>query len=237
MKIWYGESTVGLELYVVSKEAIYLSSESKEGNGENIEKKLIEASSLVSIMPKDTETVMLTSINRISADMVRNEIEIAYTDGKDERDRTMLFNNKVSFDAAYVYLKGIFGDAFAETEDRYSAPRAAYGALWAFTVFGFLTWIFYRMAEKIADEGYDSSKKQVKLLVSVLELLGTIGVAVVGGIILSLVVIYMISRIRKPPVYLILHKEKYKQSGPIRVAFNYLILGVVWVLMLRIMLL
>jgi hypothetical protein len=36
MKIWYGKSTVGLELYVVSKEAIYLSSESKEGDGENI---------------------------------------------------------------------------------------------------------------------------------------------------------------------------------------------------------
>lgn len=236
MKAWYGDDTCGLQLYVLSDEAIYMGAEPKEGAGKEIEQAIQGGLSPVKVLPKDIETISLSSIKRISADVVRNEIEITYNRGKDENDEAMLFRNERSFFEAYQQLKTACQNRFSEAADDHTIPRAAYGSLWALTIFGFLTWVFYSMAQDVASNGISASGSKQKLLARVVDLLGTVGVLAIGGIVLLGTAAYLISRVRNPPKYLILQEGCYKASGSIRVSVNYAVLLVAWLFLLKVFL-
>ncbi|MBU2714434.1 hypothetical protein, partial [Zooshikella harenae] len=198
--------------------------------------KLKNNESSMNVFTKNVKVIHLSTVSKISSDIKRNEIELMFKDGKTEDDETMFFGDNQSFQSAYGFIKNLFGDKFIETVDEYNIPKASYGALWALTIFGFLTWLFYRMADQIEQEGADPHGRKAKLLVKFIDLLGTTGVAVIGGLILLATLTYLVSRIRKPPSYLVLHPGNYKSSSITRTAINYVILIVVWIVLVKAML-
>ncbi|MGI0117486.1 hypothetical protein [Zooshikella sp. RANM57] len=236
MKIWSGEDTVGTDFYLVTNETIYIDDFDNNENEEVALDKLKNNESPLNVFTKDVKVIHLSTVSKISADIKRNEIEVTFKDGKSEDDATMFFSDDQSFQSAYGFIKNLFGEKFIETVDEYNIPKASYGSLWALTVFGFLTWLFYRMADQIEQEGADPHGRKAKLLVKFIDLLGTTGVAIIGGIILLTTLVYLISRIRKPPSYLVLHSGNYKVSGVARTIVNYVILIIVWIVLVKAML-
>jgi hypothetical protein len=200
---------------------------------------LLSGTPAAQVLSSDSTDIPLLSITSIKTDKNDDEIEIQYKTGKEVEDKTLRLASKDVRDDVYASLKAAFGDRFTETEDAYSIPQAAFASLMSLTVFGILTWAGAKFATVLRDAGdyeIEGSRQGLKSLIAwVLELLGPIGVYVVGGLICALCAFSLYSRVTQPQVMLVLQEEPYKRASKIMLGLKYLGMFAVWYIIARIL--
>jgi len=191
------------------------------------------------VLSSDSTDIPLLSITSIKTDKNDDEIEIEYKSDKESKDKTLRLASKEVRDEVYASLKSAFGDRFTETEDAYSVPQAAFGSLIGLTVFGLLTWggaKFAALLRATDDYEIEGSRQGIKSLIAwVLELLGPIGVYVVGGLICALCAFSLYSRVTQPQIMLVLQEEPYKKASRIMLGLKYLGMFAIWYVVARIL--
>lgn len=229
--VWCADETFLGELIYLNESNLVVDSPDDEKTVQ-IKDALLGGTPAAQVLSSDSTDIPLLSITSITTDKNDDEIEIKYKAGKEVEDKTLRLASKEVRDDVYARLKAAFGDRFTETEDAYSVPQAAYGSLLSLTIFGILTWAGAKFAAILrAAEDYEieGSRQGVKALIAwVLELLGPVGVYVVGGLICALCAFSLYSRVTQPQVMLILQEEPYKKASKIILGLKYLGMFAVW---------
>jgi len=199
---------------------------------------LLGGTPVAQVLSSDSVDIPLLSITSIKTDRNDDEIEIQYKSGKETEDKTLRLASKEIRDDVYARLKAAFGDRLTETEDAYSVPQAAFASLMSLTVFGILTWAGAWFATALREAGeyeIEGSRQGLKSLIAwVLELLGPVGVYVVGGLICALCAFSLYSRVTQPQVMLVLQEAPYKKASKIMLSLKYIGLFAIWYVVARI---
>lgn len=236
--VWCTDETFLGELIYLNESNLVVDSPD-DNKAVQIKDALLGGTPAAQVLSSDSTDIPLLSITSIKTDKNDDEIEIQYKSGKEVEDKTLRLASKEIRDDVYDRLKAAFGDRFTETEDAYSVPQAAFGSLMALTVFSLLTWGGAKFAEilRAADDyEIEGSRQGLKALIAwVLELLGPIGVYVIGGLICALCAFSLYSRVTQPQVMLILQEEPYKKASKIMLGLKYLGLFAIWYFVARIL--
>ncbi len=229
--VWSADQTFLGELIFLNDSNLVVDSPDDD-KAVQIKDALLGGTPAAQVLSSDSTDIPLLSVISIKADKNDDEIEIQYKAGKEVEEKTLRLASKEVRDDVYASLKAAFGERFTETEDAYSVPQAAFASLMSLTVFGTLTWAGAKFAAMLrAAEDYDieGSRQGLKALVAwILELLGPVGVYVVGGLICALCAFSLYSRITQPQVMLILQEETYKRASRIMLGLKYLGMFAVW---------
>ena len=229
--VWCADDTFLGEMIFLDDHSLIVDAPD-EADVPRIRDALLGGSTPASVLSSDSTNIPLLSITRIAANRHDEDIEITYKKGRDTDEKTLRLASKEKRDEVYARLKAAFGDKFKEYEDAYGAPRACYASLMGLTIFGFLTWIFAMAARDLrAGEDYEASGSHEgakALFAWALDLLGPVGVAIIGGVISLLYAAAAVMNFRRPPVMLILQAERHKPQGAIVTALKYGVLLVVW---------
>ena len=235
--VWCADDTFLNDLIFLNESNLVVDSPKSE-KALQIKEALLAGTPAAQLLSSDSVNIPLLSITSIRTDRNDDDIEIHYKSGKETEEHTLRLSSKEKRDEVYAALKAAFGDRFSETEDAYSIPRAALGSLTALTIFGLLTWGGAKFASMLrAAEDYDisgSNQGMKQLIAWVLELLGPIGVYVVGGLICALSAFTLYSRVTSPQVMMILQEEPYKKGSTIMLTAKYAVLIFVWYVVARI---
>lgn len=235
--VWCADDTF-LDQLIYLNESNLVVDKPKDDQVEEIKEALLSGTPTAKVLSSDSVDVPLLSIISISTDKNDDEIEIKYKSGKEVEETSLKLASPELRDEVYVALKSSFGNKFVETEDAYSKPQAAYASLMSLTIFGLLTWggaKFASLLRAADDYEIEGSRQGLKALIAwVLELLGPIGVYVIGGLICVLCTMSLYSRITQPQVMLILQEGPYKKASTIMLGFKYLLLFAIWYVVARI---
>jgi len=236
--VWCAEETFLGELIYLNESNLVVDSPDDD-KAVQIKDALLGGSPAAQVLSSNSTDIPLLAITSIKTDRNDDEIEIEYKSGKEVEDKTLRLASKEIRDDVYARLKAAFGDRFTETEDAYSVPQAAFGSLMALTVFGLLTWGGAKFAEilRAADDyEIEGSRQGLKALIAwVLELLGPIGVYVIGGLICALCAFSLYSRVTQPQVMLVLQEGPYKKASKIMLGLKYLGMFAIWYFVARIL--
>ena len=199
---------------------------------------LLGGTAPAAVLSSESTNIPLLAVTKISIDRHDEDIEIEYREGKETKDKTLRLTSRDKRDEVYAQLKTAFGEKFAEHRDDYSVLRAVYASLVALTIFGFLTWVFAAAAAEIrAGEAYDTGGDGAKaLFAAALNVMGPVGVSVLGGVICAVYAFAAFLNVRQPPSMLILQAEPYKAQGPIKTAVKYGILLLMWAFLAKVFL-
>ena len=236
--VWCTDQTFLGELIFLNESNLVVDSPDDD-KAVQIKDALLGGTPAAQVLSSDSTDIPLLSITSIKTDKNDDEIEIEYKSGKDTEDKSLRLASREIRDDVYASLKAAFGDRFTETEDAYSVPQAAFGSLLGLTVFGLLTWGGAKFAELLRaadDYEIEGSRQGIKSLIAwILELLGPIGVYVVGGLICALCAFSLYSRVTQPQVMLVLQEEPYKKASKIVLGLKYLGMFAIWYVVARIL--
>ena len=235
--VWCADETFLGELIFLNESNLVVDSPD-DAKAVQIKDALLGGTPAAQVLSSDSTDIPLLSVVSIKTDKNDDEIEIQYKSGKEVEEKTLRLASKEVRDDVYARLKAAFGDRFTETEDAYSVPQAAFGSLMALTVFGLLTWGGAKFAALLSNAGdyeIEGSRQGLKALVAwILELLGPIGVYVVGGLICALCAFSLYSRVTQPQVMLVLQEAPYKKASNIMLGLKYLGMLAIWYVVARI---
>lgn len=235
--VWCADQTFLGDLIYLSDSNLVIDSPDDD-KAVQIRDALLSGTPVAQVLSSNSVDIPLLSIVSIKTDRNDDEIEIQYKSGKETEDKTLRLASSEIRDDVYAGLKSAFGDRFTETEDAYSVPQAAFGSAMALTVFGILTWAGAWFAEILREAGdyeIEGSRQGLKALIAwVLELLGPVGVYVIGGLICALCAFSLYSRVTQPQVMLVLQEGPYKKASKIMLGLKYLGLFAIWYVVARI---
>lgn len=237
--VWCADDTFLHELIFLNDSNLVVSSPEKE-KSEEIKQALLAGTPAAQLLDSDSTDIPLLSIVSIKTDLNDDEIEVHYKSGDDVEETTLRLASKEIRDEVYQKLKERFGDRFSETEDVYSIPRSAFGALMWLTIFSLGTWGAANFASLLrAAEDYEinGSKQGLKQLIAwVLEFLGPTGVYIIGGIICAICALSVFNSVVKPERMLIFQEQPYKRPSQLLLIPKYIALIAVWYFVVRVFL-
>ena len=194
--VWCADETFLDQVIYLSESNLVLDS-TDDDKATDIKNALLSGTPAARVLSSKSVDVPLLSIVSIFTDKNDDDIDIKYRSGNEIAETTLSLSSKEVRDDVYAALKKSFGDKFTETEDRFSVPQAAYASLMSLTIFGLLMWGLAKGAAALrAAEEYEisGSRQGLKALVAwILELLGPIGVYVVGGLICALCTVRLVA--------------------------------------------
>lgn len=234
-QVWCADDTDFGDLIVISTDNLIVDRPEEE-DARSIRDALLQGKTPASVISSDADNIPLVSVTRISADLTDKEIEIEYKKGKETEEKTLHLANDTKRDEVFAALKNVYGDKFEEFEDKHSIPQAVYAPLMSLTIFGFLTWIFAMAAGQLA-ESYepDSGESTTQwFVVMILDVIGPVGVWIVGGFLCLMSALAVISKFRYPPQMRILQETPYKSQSIFMTVGKYAILFVMWAYLLRV---
>ena len=235
--VWCEDDTFLGDLIFLNESNLVIDSPGDD-QAENLKSALLSGTPAAQVLGSDSVDIPLLAITSIRTDRNDEDIEIEYRRGKETVEHTLRMSSPEKRDEVYAALKQVFGEKFTESEDAYSAPRAALGSLTALTVFGLLTWggaYFARLLRAAEDYEISGGKQGVKQLIAwIFEFLGPTGVHIIGGLFCALSALSLYSRVMKPQVMLILQEAPYRRGSGIVLTAKYGVLLFVWYLVARV---
>lgn len=235
--VWCGdeETFLGQLILLIDDAIVVATPEYKELD--SIRQRLTAGESPASVLPDDARTIPFLSVTSIVTDKHDEDIEIAYSRSGENKEQTLRLINPLKRDEVYACLKTVFGTKFDEVIDDYSVPRAAIGSLLSLTICGGLTFIAANAAASLrAAESYEISGRHASskaLIAWLLEVLGPVGVSIVGGITCFLSAAMLYIRVRKPQTLMIMQEGTYQPGSKAGLVGKYLVLFFMWYLAAR----
>ncbi len=156
------------------------------------------------VMKEDPTTILVGGITKVRYDRKDDDVTIHYRAGKESDDKNISFSSAEERDAFMIELAERLPECDSDTVE-WGPVRAALGPL-AFGGFaGFMTWVLHAAAVAMAAgaEAEASGRRAglKKLVMGAVELIGPIGVLVVGGLVLALTGAFLVMRVKNPPIW------------------------------------
>ena len=151
------------------------------------------------------KAIPLGDIKAVRANRRNHEIRVSSISGKKKTDTDLELADEATQDELYAALQQALGSSWSTRHVEMSAARAAVSPIIWLLIVGGLTYAGYMGAKEI-DEGGDidvHGRRGLlkRLLVWLMDVLGPTGMIVLGSVIGLLVVLVLVNRVRKPPIY------------------------------------
>ncbi len=239
MRYWQEVNGDKTQLIVVSNEAVYAQRMANAIALNQIEQ-LRAGKSPATLFGEEATHVVLRATSRVQNSRGDDDIEFTVREGKDSTTVDLSIDDERIRNEVFDAIEDASQDRFQRYEDQYNRPRAAFGALLALSVIGFLTKVMASAAATIqARGGYEAegSRRGAKQLFAwLLELLGSTGVIVIGSLLAALTLWLLVLRLRNPPYMRILQPKPYSPQPAIITGIKYAALIGAWVLLMPYML-
>ncbi len=230
------ESQGKRQLVVLTPEAIYADNYDKPALDAAL-RELESGKSPATLFGKDATHVPLRHLSQVKYNEHDDDIDFAWREGDKTQTSCIDFTTRAKRDALFSTLQTRMQGTLQHGHDEMTRVRAAVGPLTGLTVLSILTWICFNAATAIRAAGEihaEGRKKGLKLLIlNILDLLGPIGVSVIGGLLLALTAWYLVVKVNQPPRLHVLQEKPYRVAGPIVTSLKYLALFGVWALAFR----
>jgi hypothetical protein len=233
MRYWLEAEGDATRVVAVSDEAVY--AESLQGDRlQAVETALRDGQSPARAFSDKATHVVLRDATRVQLSTADDDIDFSLGSGKQAKTVSLRIDDAGLRDEVFAEIEQVTDGRLRRYEDRLSRPRAAFASLMALTVFGLLTVVGARAAAAVqaADEIEVSGRKQgIKYLVlGALDLLGPLGIGILGGLICALCLATLVMRLRQPPRLQILQARPYRPQGGVLTCIKYAVLLGIWVL-------
>jgi len=155
------------------------------------------------VLKDDPTTILFAGIEKVRFDQLDDDIDIDFKLGKSNESKNITFSNREERDAFAAELTEHLPGFTSETVE-WGRVRAAFGPVVFGSIVSFFTFVFHAAARAMAagaEADATGRRAGVKRLVMwAIELVGPIGVLVVGGLVLSLTAAYLFKRLKTPPI-------------------------------------
>ncbi len=210
MDVFIGETETFDRLFVVADEAVYVSNPDKEKLAA-IAERLRGGAAVKAVVPGADE-IRYSAITSVKANKFRDDLNIHHRQGSQTRMKNVTFKDGAARDVALAAVARRLAPRFQRREVQYGVVRAAFAPLLTAGGFAAFTYISVQAAAGIAGgetaEIHGRARAQKRIFAWALELLGPVGVAVVGGLIVLGCVAWLIARVKRPPLMVILSARK-----------------------------
>jgi hypothetical protein len=224
------------QLVVLTPEAVYADRYEKAALDGAV-RELESGKSPATLFGKDATHVPLRNLTRVQIDENDEDIDFTWREGDKSQTSAIGFSGRAPRDTLFAKLQAHMQGTLQHGRDEVSRVRAAVGPLTGLTVLSLLTWVCFNAATAVRAAGEieaEGRKKGLKLLIlNVLDVLGPIGVSVIGGMLLALTAWYLYAKVSQPPRLQVLQDKPFRPAGPIVTSLKYLALFAVWFLALR----
>ncbi len=210
MEVFTGETETFDRLFVVADGALYVSNPDREKLA-GIESQLSRGAVVRAVVP-DAEEVRYGMITAVKANKFRADFNIYHTQASQSRMKNVTFKDAPARDRALAALARRLAPRFQRREVQYGVVRAAVapllatGGLAAFTYFAVLA--AGEVARGQAVQIHGRARASKRLFVWALDLLGPVGVGVVGGLVVVGCFAWLIARVRRPPLMIVLSPKQ-----------------------------
>ncbi len=235
MNVWLTEGSSTGSIAVLSDDAI-VTGEIKSEVLEETTARIEGGESPLNILAKEATHIPFFNIKRVQFDEHEEEIAITYKEGKENKEETINFESKEDRTAAFQLIASRLGDNFTSLTESYSKLRAVYAPLLTLTILGFLTWLFHGAAKDIAagaEADFSGRNSGIKAIFFwIIDVIGPIGVLVIGSLLMALAVMALIQRYKEPPIITKLQEGTQNPSRGVGTVIKYAILAGLWYLFL-----
>ena len=197
-------------LLVFTNEAICVSNP-EQGRLSAIASQLREGVPVGTVVP-DVQEITYSAISSVKANRHRTDLNIYYKEQSRDRLKNVDFANAEARDRALASLARRLPRSFQRSDVQYGparavlAPLATAGAFAAFTYLAVQAAVEVGAGDEIIIRG--SATTQKRLFVWALGLLGPTGIGLVGGVVVLGCLLWLIARIKKPPLMTILSAQQ-----------------------------
>ena len=215
--IWFNEDDILSRLVILEPEAILVANPAKE-QMPGLRTALQAEPSLPSALRQKAKTIPLSTIHFISADQARHDLTVQHWQDKKLKNSIVRFADSQARNEFLQQLEVQLGTTFTAKTELLTAPKAALAPGCLILVVGVLTALFYSAAAAIqagetASVSGSALTKFLKLIATFLaNSIGSIGVAIIGGLLIMWALVWLVRRVQNPPTMLYLQKKKSSLS-------------------------
>lgn len=235
MNSWIKKGASQGNIVVVSDDAI-ISSQLKNEALDEAKSRIDGGEGPLNVLGKEAIHIPFFSVTRVQFDEHDEDIEIAYKSGKEGKTETLDFTDKADRTTAFQLIENHLGEHFTSLTESYTKIRAVYMPLVMLTIFGFLTWLLHSTAAEIAagaEAEFSGRHRGIKALFFwILDLIGPIGVLIIGSLFMALAIMALIQRFKEPPIITRLKQGAQKPGRGIGTVIKYALLAGAWYLFL-----
>lgn len=235
MQYWEDRQDNRTQLILVSNEAVY-AQQLRQNQAATLIGQLRTGTSPATVFGEDASHIVLRNTSRVLLSSADDDIEFSVRDGNSTSTINLSIQDEGIRNEVLDAIEQVGNGRFKRYTDQYNRPRAAFGALLALSVIGFLTKVTASAATAIqASGGYEAEGRRTgakQALAWVLELLGSTGVTVIGALLALLAAWILVQRLRSPPFLQILQTRPYKPQPLIVTGVKYAALIGAWILLL-----
>jgi hypothetical protein len=233
MHIWIRKEISLNNIAVISDDAI-ITGNLKSEELEEAKAKIEAGESPLNVIGKNATHIPFFNVTGVEFDAHEEEIEISYKAEKESKTKSLEFADKADRTEAFQLIENRLGDSFTSLTESFSKLCAVYAPLLTLTIFGFLTWLLHNTAAEIAagaEAEVTGRHRGIKaLFLWILDLIGPIGVLIIGGLLMALAVMALVQRFKEPPIITKLKQGVQKPSRGIGTVIKYAILAGIWYL-------
>ena len=232
-KVWINKDTLFDKVVVVADDAI-VTADVEESSLEATKSRIENGEAPLNVLGEKATMIPYFSISKAEVNERDTDIEVEYKADKDSKSKTLDFVDIDTRKAAFTEIQSQLGDKFNCMTEQYSVMRAVYAPLMTLTVLALVTWMLHGAAAAIAggeEADFSGKNSGIKsIFFWVLDLLGPMGVLVVGGSLMLLAVLSLVKRVKQPPVITTLKEGEQSPAGVGGTVFKYGILAGMWYL-------
>jgi len=200
---WIDPERIFDSVVVLTDDAIYVCNPPEE-RAKEIAAALQAGEPASQLVKEDPTTILVGGITKVRYDRKDDDVTIHFRMGKESGDKNITFSSREERDAFMIELVERLPECESETVE-WGPVRAAVGPLGFGTFAAFMTWVLHGAAVAIAGgaEAEASGRRAglKKLVMWAVELVGPIGVLVVGGLVLVMTGAFLVMRVKNPPIW------------------------------------
>lgn len=202
MSHWIDPDRIFDSVVVMSDDAVYVCNPT-EDRAREIAASLESGEPAHIVMKEDPTTILIGGINVVRYDQHDDDLDIGFKLGKESASKNIAFSNREERDDFAAQLSERLPDFDGRTV-QWGPVRASLGPLTFGGIAGGLTWMLHAAAQAMAAgaEAEASGRRAglKRLIMGSIDLVGPMGVLVVGGLVLALTGMVLVKRIKSPPL-------------------------------------
>ena len=230
--VWCADDTFLGDLIYIGSENLIVDSPD-ENKLPSIRDALLAGQAPAAVIGSDAVNIPLHAVKKISTDRHDQDIEIVYAKDKEDAEQTLRLASPEKRDEVFAALKQVFGNRFEVFEEAYTRPQALAAPLMSLTFFAFLTLVFAGVAGGLGEAQDDDASGKEQLFVWLIDLVGPVGVWIVGGILCALSLAAVVLAAKRPPVMLTLQEPPYRPKSNVMLVVKYIGIAFGWFLVFR----